>query len=62
MEYITTVYQTDKFIVKMREPVRTEAEKAARRERFAEDCRAYCREIERQRPGYFEKKREARAG
>lgn len=62
MEYITTTYKTDKFIAIIREPVRTEEQKKARREKFIEDCRAYCREIERQHPGYFEKKREARAG
>lgn len=61
MEYITTTYKTEKFIAIIREPVRTEAEKKARRERFAEDCRAYCREVERQVPGYFDRK-EAIAG
>ena len=62
MEYITTTYKTDKFIAIMHEPVRTAEQKAARREKFIKDCQAYCRAIERERPGYFDKKREAIAG
>ena len=56
MEYKTTVYETDRYIVRIHDPVRTEAEQKARREKFIEDCRAYYRAVERQIPGYFDRK------
>lgn len=61
MEHKVTVYETEKYIVRIHEPIRTEEERRVRRAKFVEDCRAYCRAVERQAPGYFGRK-EARAG
>lgn len=61
MEYKTAVYETPKYIVRIHEPIRTEAEQQRRKAEFIDSCRAYCRAIEREKPGYFDR-REVRAG
>ena len=61
MEYTVTVYETDKFIARHHEPVRTPEEQQRHNAAALESCRAYIKAVEREIPGYFSRK-EAIAG
>lgn len=61
MEYTVTVYETDKFIARHHEPVRTPDEQQRHNAAALASCRAYIKAVEREIPGYFSRK-EAIAG